>query len=441
MIAGGIGTIVQRAAGLNSLSLEGFAVFMVVFVVLRFFLDAVSPSKELSQVEKELIETKRRVRNKKIFKFLQIVFLIVGSYLFLNFTINYLFFKTEIVYNKDFKYNYNTSKATVVSFKHKIATFKSDLKGYLTIIKKDDKYYILQTQNYPRKDKQYLTIYDDKYIDYDLSNILKHIEKLQNGLKILTNLQFTAYKEVCKFDMITEPLWLINPPVAKLSKWDQRIVKSSLKRLKLKPLEDMRKKLRAEQKKFTKKDLSKLSAMQLAEIFDKLYTLSGFEYYTNYAIKVYKEFIKRDKKAKYEADKKYQFYSLAYNLSQNMDIYINNKKLNKILKKYDLGIAYRFNYPILTPFDNMEFAPYSYIMIYDFKNDTKTPIFTNEIDKASDITMKDNKIIINRLSNKPYVISLEKADTKKAYKLLVKMVKDFVQQEKLFYGLKRVKVK
>ena len=56
IIAGGIGTIVQKVFGLSGFSLSGFVVFMVVFVALKFFLDVTSPSKEL-------LETKRTLRD------------------------------------------------------------------------------------------------------------------------------------------------------------------------------------------------------------------------------------------------------------------------------------------------------------------------------------------------------------------------------------------
>ena len=446
IIAGGIGTIVQRAAGLNSLSLEGFALFMVIFVILRMGLDVVFPQKELTQLEIELIETKKRVRRKKIFNFFKIVFFIVAGYLVLNSAINYLFFTTNIVYNKGFKPNYNTSKATVVSFKDEVVTFHSEIVGYFTIIKKDDKYYLLETKKYPKKDKQYLTIYDSKYIDYDLSNILEHIKKLQNGYKVLKNLQWTACKEVSKFDMITKPLWLSNSPLIKLSSWDRNIIQSNIKRLKFKPFYDLQKRLRDEDKSITKKDLSKLSAIQLAKIFDKLYRLSAFEYDTNYAIKVYKEFRKRDKKARLEADKKYQIYSLIYRLNANMGIYINNKKLNKILKRYNIELLYRFNYPILTQYDDILFPPYSYIMFVDLKTSKKTVIFTNDIAikraynmydgiiPKLDIEIQGDKLILNRSFSKPYILRLDKKDINKGQKLLTDILTDIMFEEKLFYG-------
>ncbi len=446
IIAGGIGTIVQKAAGLNSLSLEGFALFMVVFVLLRLGLDVVFPQKELSQLEIELIETKKRVRRKKIFNVFKYIFFIVAGYLILNSAINYLFLKTNIVYNQGFKPQYDTSKATIVSFKDEVVTFHSEIIGYFTIIKKGDKYYILETKKYPKKDKQYLTIYDKKYIDYDLSNILRHIEKLQNGYTILKNLQFVAYKEVGKFDMITKPLWLINPPLSKVAKWDRWAVKSSLERLKLKPFYDLQKKLRQEQESITKKDLSKLSAMKLAKIFDKLYILSAFEYDTNYAIKVYKEFRKRDKKAKLKADKKYQIYSLVYRLNANMRMYINDKKINKIFKKYNLKLLYKFNYPILTQYSDIKFPPYSYIMFVDLKTSKKTQIFTNDIATKReynmydgivpklDIDIKDDKLILNRSFSKPYILRLDKQDIKEVQKLLIDILKNMMFEEKLFYG-------
>ena len=446
IIAGGIGTIVQKASGLNSFTLSGFLIFMVVFVVLRFLLDTIFPPKKFSELEIELLETKKRVRNKKIFKFLTIIFFIVGGYLVLNSAINYLFFKTNIVYNKGFKPNYDTLKATIVSFNNKIITFHSELAGYFTIIKKDDRYYLFETQKYPKKDKQYLTIYDNKYMIYNSSNIFQHIKKLQNGYEVLKNLQWTAYKEVSKFDMIIKPLWLINPPLIKLSDWDKELIQSNLKTLKLKPFYDLQKRLRKEQQSITKSDLSKLSTMELAKILDKLYKLSGFEYNTNYAIKVYKEFRSRDDKEKRQAQKKYPIWDTAYNLNKNMKIYINNRKLNKILKKYDLGIGYRFNYPILTQFDDMGFPPYSYIMIYDFKTDKKTPVLTNEfaikkaynmfegVEPKLDIELQGDKIIINRSFDKPYILNLDNNDAKKAYGFLVEMIEDMMFQEEFFYS-------
>ena len=446
IIAGGIGTIVQKAFGLSGFSIAGFAVFMVLFVVFRILLDIIFPQKELGKLEKELLETKRIVRNKKIFNFFQIVFFIIGGYLFLNSVINYIFLEADIVYNKDFKPNYVTSKATIVSFKDKVITLHSNSTKYLTIIKKGDRYYLLETKKYPKRNKRYLTVYDNEVMKYDFYLIVSQLQNLDNSYEILKNLQWTAYKEVTQFDIITKPLWLVNPSLIHLSKWDKKSINSYLKDFKLKPFEDLQKRLRQEQKSITKDDLSKLSTMELAKILDKLYRLSGFEYNTNYAIKVYKEFRSRGDKEKRQAQKKYPIWNTLYNLSKTVSIYENNKKLDKILEKYDFALNYKFNYPILAQVNNIKCPLFSYIVIYDYKNGKETTIFTNEfaikkvynmfegIEPKLDIELKNNQIIINRSFAKPYILTLNQKDAKKAYEFLVKIIDSLMQQENLFYG-------
>jgi len=425
LISGGVATVIQKASGLSPVSLVGFGLFIVVFMMVSFAFHAISSQKEkLSDLEQELENTRKRLRAKKLSKIYKIIFSIIFGYIVLNSAINFISFKYDL-FNSGFKHNYNTSSATIINTTKAIKKF-SYKKMYFSIYQYQNKYYILQTNKFAKNNHKYLTLYSTTYL-YKIKDAIK---SLKNCQEVSKNISPVIYKEINTMQMIFTPLWLVNNSIKQIS-WDTYSLNKLQKECKQIQIDRKKYKQKQEYNKIKVKDLSTLSTKQLAVIIKKLYKHNAFIKDTRYAIKVFDEFNSRTKK-QINLVKKIDVYGYQFELMRYLNLFRKKENLNKILQNYNYGVVYSFLFPVFS--QPLDIAPqkYSHLRLVDLKNHKRYIFHTHNLENIKDI----NSTIIIKTSNMPDIVlkNISKKDTM----IIVKQLKDLIKYigfiEKRYYS-------
>lgn len=378
LVSGGIATLLQRSLGLNPISLEGFVFFLLIFSTVSYFWIFVFPKKkkELSQEEKEKLIKQKELDNKIYFAYVKKSILIVCSLICLNIIVNFLSFKTGL-FDDSFKYRFDTKKAIALNLDNE--NFVKDIQLYdefYSLYKKDGKYFLVQKNE--ETNKYILTLYSSFYI----SDIFDNLKDEENFLDILENISPTLYKEITLQDFIFKPLWFFNnsKDIYWLSE-DIEFYKNEYKKY----IEQKKAKAKEEKyKSLLNKDLQNLSEIELFNLLRDIYKISAFTEEESYLIAIFNELDKRDKnKTKDLNIDAYRFALLAY-----FHLYKTKVELNYILKKYEKGVVYAFDFWDLKPDVNIKF---SHARFVNLKSDEVTVFYQENL---QNIEILGNEIIL-----------------------------------------------
>jgi hypothetical protein len=425
IVAGGIATTLQRTVGLNPISIEGFAFFMIVFVMISFIWQYFFSKKEVTTQSVEELN-KSRVKNKDNgkrigLKLLKILFVLVIISI-LNAVINFLSFKLSL-FDSEFKYRYDTSKAIALSLKEDTQkTFKIG-KFYYSLYKSKNKFYLVKRLDSSVKQKV-LTLYSN----ISLSSVYEKLKDESNFDSILKNISPTVYEEVSLSSLLFKPLWFSNSiEHIYWSAEDYEKYKNKYDKY----IKNKKRVLKEKRYKYLlNQDLNKLNEKELESTIKEIYTFYAYTRDTRYIIKLFDELENRSKSKK-EGIKVhiYQFEFMKY-----LYLFRTKEKLNGILKNYEMGVVYTFTFLKNQPLDIPK-QKYSHLRLVDLKNNKRYLLSGHSLDK---IKVDKNSLVIT-LKDKTKII-LDKFKSKDLMPIKIKMtamISTIYSMEKNFNQIKK----
>lgn len=419
MLAGGIATVLQRNIGLDSFSLEGFAFFMLVFIIISFLWGFIFKDKEQEEVKqsKEEIEENKRV-NKYYGSLFKKFVLIVISLAILNIVVNFSSYKLGL-FDDEFKYRFDTSKAISLNLKDKKPVKIFEWRKYFYFLYKyEDKYYLVKQKDSIMKDGV-LTLYSS--FGY-LENIFDFIKERDDFYNIVDNLSPTVYEEVSFTQMFYKPLWFSNSinRIYWSSSENKEIKEKYNKYLNQKKYEKIKQK-QEEYKKLLNKDLKTISDEELKQTINKLYSIHAFTRDTRYAISLLDEAKNRDIK-----DKDINLHQM--NLISYLYLYRTKARLNDILKSYDMGAVYTFTFLDRQPLDIPK-QKYSHVRFVDLSKKTRVLLWGKRV---KDIKSENENLIIEFNNGQKISYKFKKEDTKQIKLKLNAMISTVYSIERNF---------
>lgn len=266
LVSGAIATVIQRGAGLNPISVEGFGLFMVIFMAISFIWMKLFPTKKDDKEEKVEVWISIVDRFKALLNLVVKISVIAVLYLLLNIFINYTSYKLGL-FDGEFQYREDKSSATAITIKDKpIKSFSIyGTNIHYSLYQYKDKYYLTKTIGIPKKNQTILTTYSTISL-YKVYNNLRHLDNFED---ILLNLSPVVYNEVTEFDMLLKPLWFSNEDITKIYWSGDEIRKYQSKFKEQKELEKQVQEKLQEELKISKQEQKKLQ-LQLLEKLDKI---------------------------------------------------------------------------------------------------------------------------------------------------------------------------
>ncbi|WP_419770262.1 MAG: hypothetical protein ACNI3C_00265 [Candidatus Marinarcus sp.] len=207
IVAGSIATLLQRNIGLNPISLEGFAFFMVVFVLISFVWQYFFSQKSLeteAAEETEALKIEKKRNQKELFSKVKKAFLIVVAVIVFNALVNFLSFKLGL-FDGEFKYRFDTSKAVALKMNENPQTQFQKGAAYYFLYPYKDKFYLVMQKSSKAK-PLLLTLYSK----IDMSDVYEYLNNEKNFAEVLKNISPIVYREVSLKEMVFKPLWLAN---------------------------------------------------------------------------------------------------------------------------------------------------------------------------------------------------------------------------------------
>jgi hypothetical protein len=418
IIAGAIATALQRSTGLNSFSLEGFAFFMLVFIVVSLILSFFFKNKaERVEQTKEERDGNKRVNTYYLSLFKKFSFIVLALFI-LNVVVNFISIKLGF-FDDEFKYRFDTSKAISLNLRDKkpISIFELHKEFYF-LYEYKDKYYLVKQQDNIMKDKV-LSLYSSfGSLDY----IFDFIKDRDDFYDIVDNLSPTVYEEIPQTKIFYKSLWFSNSIkyIYWLSHENERIKENHKKYLSQKAYEELQKK-QNEYKKLFNKDIKNIPNEELKDTIKKLYLNNAFTRDTRYVISLFDELENRNIKDK-------EFLTYQMNLMSYLYLFRTKEKLNNILKKYDMGVIYTFTFLDRQPLDIPE-QKYSHVRLVNLKNDTRILLWS---DKIKSIDAVEKSLIIEFKNNENIKFDFDKTDAKEIKQKLNSMIITVLSIEKNF---------
>ena len=416
VVAGSIATMLQRSIGLNPISLEGFAFFIVVFIIISFVWQLFFSKEDSEKREK----VKKPINYKKFILALKKPIYIVVSLLLLNSAINIISFKTGL-FDDEFRYRFDTKKAIALNLKEDyLKSFTIDQFHYY-LYQHGEKYFLVKRTTETKKNK-ILTLYSKVY----MFNIYRQLKNEKDFLDILKNISPTVYEEVSTMDMILKPLWYSN--TIEYIYWTSE----DYKKYKEKYIKYFTKQKRLEKennyKKLLNMDLKNLDEEELSKTIKKLYSYYAFTKDTRYALSLFDELGKKSTKFKDKELYDYQMQLLSY-----LYLFRTKEKLNDILKQYKFGVVYTFSFWDRQPLDIPK-QKNSHLRLVDLNKDKRFLLWQSKIKKIEGL---QDKLIINLNNGKKLEFTtFKQKDIKTIGLKLNAMIRTIYAIEKKFKALK-----
>lgn len=393
IIAGGISTVLQRSIGLNPISIEGFAFFMIVFIFISFVIHMFFSKKNIEESKEVKLENKRA--NKYLLSLVKKFTFVFLSAIVLNTSLNFLSYKLG-AFDEEFKYRHDTSSAVALTLDEKYQTSFLFKGARYFLYESNDKYYLVQVNDSLAK-KRVLSLHSNIY----MSVIYDKLKDEENFEDILKNISPSVYKEVSLVEMIFYPLYLSNNTSDIY--WNseeyhryQAKFKSYIKKKEDKKRKEILAKKREEYKKLLNKDIHKLDVKQLESLIKELYPYYAFTIDTRHILNIFSQLNKKNKDLLV-----YQFRLISF-----LHLFKQKELLNKILKKYSMGVIYTFNFWDKTPLD-IKKQDESHLRFVDLSKNNRFLLSENKIKSISFVKeelildYKDKKnIVFSNFKNK-----------------------------------------
>lgn len=432
IVSGAIATILQKSIGLNPISLEGFGFFMAVFMIVSFSWHFISSKKDDN---KKFIENKEesKLENKEytkyIFSLIKKITIIIVILIVLNASINFISFKLD-VFDDEFKYKYDTSRAITLNLKEKAQTsFKIDNFTYF-LYKHKEKYFLVKQKDSLAKQKV-LTLYSKIY----MFHIFRNLKDEKNFEDILKNISPFVYEEVTLKQILFYPLYLSNSinhiywSSDDFKKYKTKYEEYQKKKIYIKK----QKELELEEKKYNQllnQNTDNMTEKDLKSMIKELYSIHAFTRDTRHILNLFDLLDKKQKSKK----KELKLFVYQFRLMSYLQLFRQKEKLNNILKKYSFGVVYTFNFWKGKPLDIKE-QKYSHLRLVDLKNHKRFLLTHNEI---KNIEVKNDTLAIRFHEKEDLVFDNFKSKDREYIKnKLLSMIKNINFIETEFYKNKK----
>lgn len=429
IVSGAIATILQKSIGLNPISLEGFGFFMAVFLIVSFSWHFISSKKDDNEENIENLKLKNKRSNKYIFSLIKKIAISIITLIVLNTSINFISFKLG-VFDDEFKYRNDTSIAIALDLNEKAQTsFKIDDFTYF-LYKHKEKYFLVKQKSSLAKQKV-LTLYSKIY----MFHIFRNLKDEDNFEDILKKISPIVYEEVTLKQMIFYPLYLSNS-ISHIywSSDDFKKYKTKYEEYQQKKIDiQKQKELELEEKKYNKllnQNTDNMTEKEIGSMIKELYTIHAFTRDTRHILNLFSILDKKQKNKK----KELKLFVYQFRLMSYLQLFRQKEKLNNILKKYNFGVVYTFNFWKGKPMDIKE-QKYSHLRLVDLKNHKRFLLSHNDI---KSIEVKHDTLAIHFHQKKDLIFDNFKSKDKEYIKnKLLSMIKNINFIETEFYKNKK----